>query len=133
VRGCSGSDFTAKDFRTWAATTLVAGRLAACAEPSSVSAANRSVLAAIDAAAERLGNTRSVCRASYVHPSIVDAFLEGWLNAPPGSHRGTPPPRGLEGLELATLRVLEAAARPRRRTARGKRALPPRIRAVPGS
>jgi DNA topoisomerase-1 len=114
LRNCTGSDFTAKDFRTWAATTIVAGQLAVCAEPSSASAAKRSVLAAIDAAAERLGNTRAVCRASYVHPSVVDAFMEGWLNVPPGP-RSTVAPRGLDQLELATFRVLEAAARPKRR------------------
>jgi DNA topoisomerase-1 len=64
LRGVTGSDFTAKDFRTWAGTTLVAGQLAACAQPPSAMAARRSVLAAVDAAAERLGNTRTVCRSS---------------------------------------------------------------------
>jgi DNA topoisomerase-1 len=125
LRACSGSDFTAKDFRTWAATTLVGARLVACGEPSSVSAGRRMVLAAIDEAAERLGNTRSVCRSSYVHPGVLDAFMEGWLQAPPGPHR--PAPRGLDPLEVATLRVLQAAARPRRRP----RSLPARIRTVP--
>jgi DNA topoisomerase-1 len=115
LRVCSGSDFTAKDFRTWAATNIVAAELAAIAEPSSVTAAKRSVLAAIDAAAERLGNTRAVCRASYVHPGVLDAFMEGWLHAPAGSVRAAPP-RGLDELELATWRVLQAAARPGRRT-----------------
>jgi DNA topoisomerase-1 len=110
LRAASGSDFTAKDFRTWAGTTLVAGRLAACAEPDSATAAKREVLAAVDAAAERLGNTRTVCRSSYVHPAVVDAFLEGWLRAPPRVRRSRAP-RGLDPLERATLRVLQAAAR----------------------
>jgi DNA topoisomerase IB len=77
-------------------------------------AARRSVLAAVDAAAERLGNTRVVCRASYVHPDVIDAFVEGRLQAPQGPRRAVSP-RGLERLELATLQVLQAAARPRRR------------------
>jgi DNA topoisomerase-1 len=110
LRAVSGSDFTAKDFRTWAGTTLVAARLCGCDEPSSAAAARREVLAAIDAAAERLGNTRAVCRASYVHPAVVDAFTEGWLRAPPRVLRA-PSPRGLDALELGTLRVLQAAAR----------------------
>jgi DNA topoisomerase-1 len=126
LRACSGSDFTAKDFRTWAATTLVAGQLAACAAPASAAAAKRSVLAAVDAAAERLGNTRTVCRSSYVHPSVVDAFMEGWLSTPPGPHRA--PPRGLDDLEAATLRVLHAAARPH---GRKRQTLPARARRVP--
>jgi DNA topoisomerase-1 len=110
LRAVSGSDFTAKDFRTWAGTTLVAAHLGGCAEPASATAARREVLAAIDAAAERLGNTRAVCRASYVHPAVVDAFTEGWLRAPPRVLRA-PSPRGLDALELSTLRVLQAAAR----------------------
>jgi DNA topoisomerase-1 len=110
LRRKSGSDFTAKDFRTWSGTTLVAARLASCAEPGSAAAARREVIAAIDAAAERLGNTRAVCRASYVHPAILEAFAEGWLSAPPRVLRA-PSPRGLDALELATLRVLQAAAR----------------------
>jgi DNA topoisomerase-1 len=114
LRAITGSDFTAKDFRTWAATTLVAAQLLACAEPSSVSAAREAVLAAIDEAARRLGNTRAVCRSSYVHPGVVDAFLEGWLHAPPRVLRAASP-RGLDALELGTLRVLQAAARPRRK------------------
>jgi DNA topoisomerase-1 len=127
LRAATGQDFTAKDFRTWAGTTLVAARLAACAEPPSATAARREVLAAVDAAAERLGNTRTVCRSSYVHPAVVDAFMEGWLRVPPRV-RSAPAPRGLAPLERATWRVLQAAARvtgPRDRT------LPARARRVP--
>jgi DNA topoisomerase-1 len=109
LRAISGSDFTAKDFRTWAGTTLVAAHLIRV-DPTSASAARRHVLAAIDAAAERLGNTRAVCRASYVHPAVLGAFVDGWLQAPPRVLRA-PSPRGLDALELATLRVLQAAAR----------------------
>jgi DNA topoisomerase-1 len=127
LRAASGSDFTAKDFRTWAGTTLVAGRLAACAEPASATAAKREVLAAVDAAAERLGNTRSVCRSSYVHPAVVDAFMEGWLRAP-RQVRGSRAPRGLDPLERATLRVLQSAAR---LTGRRDRVLPGRVSRVP--
>jgi DNA topoisomerase-1 len=120
VRRVSGADFTAKDFRTWAGTTLVAATLIACGAPASAAAGNRQVLRAIDAAALRLGNTRAVCRSSYVHPAVIDAFMAGRLEVPalaaaakaaartPETH-GT----GLGKLERATLRVLEAAARKR--------------------
>jgi DNA topoisomerase I len=113
LRSVSGSDFTAKDFRTWAGTTLVTAALMADQEPASAAAAKREVLAAIDAAAERLGNTRSVCRSSYVHPAVLDAFTEGWLRTPPRVLRARTP-RGLDALELATLRVLQAAAQTRK-------------------
>src|SRR5882757_2258191 len=54
LRSVSGCDFTAKDFRTWAGTTLVTAALITCDEPPSAAAARREILAAIDAAAERL-------------------------------------------------------------------------------
>ena len=72
--------------------------------------AKKNVLHAVEEVAKRLGNTRSVCRASYVHPAVIDAFMEGWLGDPP-SPRPARPPRGLDALEVATLRVLQAAAR----------------------
>lgn len=70
-----GGRYTAKDFRTWGATTTAAQELATVdgGEPEQV------VLAAMDAAAERLGNTREVCRDAYVHPAVVDAFHDGRL------------------------------------------------------
>jgi DNA topoisomerase-1 len=109
LRACSGQDFTAKDFRTWTGTTLVAAALLAEAPPASVSAGKRRVLRAIDAAAAQLGNTRAVCRSSYVHPALIDAFMQGRLPDPPGPPRRSQGP-ALDPLERCTLRVLQAAA-----------------------
>jgi DNA topoisomerase-1 len=106
LRRASGSDFTAKDFRTWAGTVFVAEALLAAEEPRSVRAGNAQVLAAIDRAADRLGNTRAVCRTSYVHPAVMDAFMEGRIAVPAKAR----PPRGLDATEAATLRILRAAA-----------------------
>lgn len=69
-----GGPFTAKDFRTWGASSLVAGELARH-EPGDRDV----VLGAIDAAAEHLGNTRAVCRGSYVHPAVLTAHEDGSL------------------------------------------------------
>lgn len=69
-----GSAFTAKDFRTWGASSLVVGELAS-REPGDPA----SVRDAIDAAADHLGNTRAVCRDSYVHPGVVIAHEDGRL------------------------------------------------------
>jgi DNA topoisomerase-1 len=120
VRRVSGADFTAKDFRTWAGTTLVAGMLIACDAPATAAAGNRQVLEAIDAAAKRLGNTRAVCRSSYVHPAVIDGFMAGRLAAPElaslakaATGGGTPRGTSLGKLERATLRILETAARRR--------------------
>lgn len=70
-----GGRFTAKDFRTWGATTTVTGELAGSSHPDAADA----WLSALDCAAERLGNSREVCRSSYVHPGIADAFADGRL------------------------------------------------------
>jgi DNA topoisomerase-1 len=68
--------FTAKDFRTWGATTTVTRELATNGYES---ADGDPIIAAIDHAAERLGNTREVCRCSYLHPSIPEAYSDGSL------------------------------------------------------
>jgi DNA topoisomerase-1 len=77
LKDVTGKDFTAKDFRTWAGTVLAAAELAVLDPPTSATAANRNIVAAIDAVAKRLGNTRTICRACYVHPDLLTAYLEG--------------------------------------------------------
>ncbi len=77
VREITGEDFTAKDFRTWAGTVLAAAELAAAAHVTSSRQAKRNIVKAVEAVARRLGNTRAVCRKSYIHPAIFDAYLEG--------------------------------------------------------
>jgi DNA topoisomerase-1 len=67
---------SAKDFRTWGGTVVVTEHLARSSEPPDDDAV---LLAAIDAAAEALGNSRTVCRASYVHPGVVEAARTGRL------------------------------------------------------
>lgn len=69
--------YTAKDFRTWGATTTVTHNLAT---NGTEEGDGDPVLAAIDSAAERLGNTRAVCRDSYLHPAIPEAFHDGRLS-----------------------------------------------------
>ncbi len=73
----SGEAFTAKDFRTWAGTVLAARALRELAEVDSEVEAKQNVVRAIEVVAARLGNTRAVCRKSYVHPAVVDAYLDG--------------------------------------------------------
>lgn len=66
--------FTAKDFRTWGASSLVLGELARSSEGGNTQARIRN---AIDAAAAHLGNSRAVCRDSYVHPVVIEAAADG--------------------------------------------------------
>jgi DNA topoisomerase-1 len=77
LREIAGQDFTAKDFRTWAGTVLAAKALAEVAAFSSNTEAKRNVVKAIESVAKRLGNTKAVCRKCYIHPAILDAYMDG--------------------------------------------------------
>jgi DNA topoisomerase I len=68
---------TAKDFRTWRASTFVASRLAVEQPPASEQAAKRALMAILRETAADLGNTVTVCRKYYVHGGLTDAFLSG--------------------------------------------------------
>ena len=68
---------TAKDFRTWHGTRVAFSSLRAHLPPSDVaSTREQRVLNAVDAASEFLNNTRTVARAHYVHPHVVEAYLD---------------------------------------------------------
>src|SRR3954469_14932200 len=77
LKRITGENFTAKDFRTWAATVLCATALEELEVADSQARARKNVLKAIEAVAGVLGNTRAVCRKSYVHPAVTDAYMEG--------------------------------------------------------
>jgi DNA topoisomerase-1 len=77
LREISGHDYSAKDFRTWAGTVLAAQALAAIEAFSSQAQAKRNVIAAIESVAKKLGNTRSVCRKCYIHPAILEGYMDG--------------------------------------------------------
>jgi len=113
LRRLAGDDFSAKDFRTWHASALTLERLREReADAVSPSAARRIVNDVIDEVASRLGHTRSVCRKAYVHPAIVEHFVEGTLNG-----AGTSPAmrlRGLKDSERALVALL--SRRPRSRS-----------------
>jgi DNA topoisomerase-1 len=79
LREISSEDFTAKDFRTWAGTVLACAALRQLEAFDSETQAKKNVVQAIDAVAERLGNTRSVCRKCYVHPAVLDSYLSGTM------------------------------------------------------
>jgi DNA topoisomerase-1 len=115
LRQVCGESFTAKDFRTWYGTVLVARALADGEPADTVAAGKRAVVRAIECAAQRLGNTVAVCRKSYVHPAVVEGFLKGeviapWRRSPARGHR-------LTGDEAAVARLIERRTRVGRRLA----------------
>ena len=79
LRKISGRDFTAKDFRTWAGTVSVAYELQQLGPVELDTEARKKLVAAVKATAHSLGNTPAVCRKSYIHPAIIDAYLNGSL------------------------------------------------------
>ncbi len=81
LREISGADVTAKDFRTWAGTVLAYRALRALAPDPDDKAARRNVVDAVRFTSERLGNTPAVARRSYVHPAILEAYLEGSIGS----------------------------------------------------
>lgn len=142
IREATGGEFSAKDLRTWAGTmhAFRALRAASARAASSEGAAaelgskaadaaladpRRIVLEAIRQTAEALGNTPAVARASYVHPGVLDAYLEG-AQKPGAARAGDVPDAGGRGRssdraeELAVLRLLRRrkAASERRRPIR---------------
>jgi DNA topoisomerase-1 len=85
LREAAGDDFSAKDFRTWYGTLLAARALGE--RVSGGAPRQKHVVAAVAWVAERLGNTPSVCRKSYVHPAVISRYLGGKLERlqPPAS------------------------------------------------
>lgn len=104
----TGGSFTAKDFRTWAGTLAAAQALDEMDIPASMTAINRTIARAIDQVAGTLGNTRAVCRSSYVHPAVLDAFRGGvTLSRVPAASA----PRGLTAAEARLVSLLRRASR----------------------
>lgn len=77
IKDATGQDFTAKDFRTWSGTVLAALSLRGLIEYDSEAAAKRNIVRAIEIVAGKLGNTVAICRKCYIHPAILDAYLDG--------------------------------------------------------
>ena len=77
LRAITGEDYTAKDFRTWSGTVLAALALQEFEKFDSEAQAKKNIVRAIESVAEKLGNTPSVCRKCYVHPVVLDAYLDG--------------------------------------------------------
>ncbi|WEF34436.1 DNA topoisomerase IB [Pseudoduganella chitinolytica] len=77
LRTITGEDYTAKDFRTWSGTVLAALALQEFEKFDSETQAKKNVVRAIESVAKKLGNTPSVCRKCYVHPAVVEAYMDG--------------------------------------------------------
>lgn len=81
LRAISGTDITAKDFRTWTGTVSAAIILTGFESAESKNEAERNLRSAIEAVSAQLGNTPTICRRSYIHPEIVGCYLDRILTA----------------------------------------------------
>ncbi|PZS01737.1 MAG: DNA topoisomerase I [Chloroflexi bacterium] len=110
LRHITGQNFTAKDFRTWHGTTTAASHLHALGTCESATQAKQNVVEAVKRAADHLGNTAAICRKSYEHPGIIEAYMNAslvpvWDLAIEQYDTERHP--GLRPEEVATLAVLE--------------------------
>jgi len=87
LRGIAGRQVTAKDFRTWAGTMLAAAALRDIGSFASEKEASANIVRAIDRVAKRLGNTRAVCRKYYIHPVLLESYLDGFVLPPANAER----------------------------------------------
>ncbi|MCC7365061.1 MAG: DNA topoisomerase IB [Dehalococcoidia bacterium] len=108
LRSISGGDFTAKDFRTWAGSVSALAALVQMDPPGTKAEAKRAISAAMREVARELGNTPAVCRASYVHPRVLEAYAAGTLAGDCGA-KGRLDRRGAERCLRALLAVDSAA------------------------
>lgn len=79
IKEISCCDFTAKDFRTWAGTMQTMKYLAEYDYPDTITLKRKIIVSAIDQVAAKLGNTRAICKKSYVFPAVLDEYENGDL------------------------------------------------------
>lgn len=115
LKEISGADITAKDFRTWTGTVLAAVGFGELPVAESAAAANRNVRVTVEAVAQILGNTPTVCRKCYIHPEVIDSYLARTLKLklPPTNGDAA----GLTAEERAVLRFLKRRLAEKARTA----------------
>jgi DNA topoisomerase I len=107
LKEITGQDFTAKDFRTWSGTVLAATALREVPPPGTKRETERNVNVAIEAVAGLLGNTPTVCRKSYVHPGVVDAYRDRTMAVVSGRKKAPARIAGLRADEIALLALLK--------------------------
>ena len=114
LRALTGDNHTAKDFRTWGATLLAAMALIRVGAFGSLTQAKRNVVRGIKTVAEILGNTPAVCRNCYIHPCVIEAYLDRTLDRTMRHrNRRAHASHALRPEETALLRLLRRRALPR--------------------
>jgi DNA topoisomerase-1 len=111
LREITGREVTAKDFRTWAGTVLAAMALREFEAVDRQAAAKRNLRTAIERVASRLGNTPTICRKCYIHPAVLDGYLEDGLRLEAAEEAAAALRDDLERLQPEEAAVLAMLAR----------------------
>ena len=106
LRATTGEDFSAKDFRTWGGTVLALSALLEIGPCATEKEASRAVVEAVKQVSASLGNRPAICRKFYVHPLVIESYLEGSLTQ--GLENAGGPPEDPDGDDPTGLRQLEA-------------------------
>jgi DNA topoisomerase I len=77
LKTITAPEFSAKDFRTWGGTLLAAIELAEIGCCTDEKLLKKNILQAVKKVAEQLGNTPTVCRSSYIHPTVLKSYENG--------------------------------------------------------
>ena len=108
LREITGGDFTAKDFRTWAGTVLAAMALREVEKTDTKAQQKKNITKAIESVAAKLGNTPTICRKCYIHPFILESYMDGTLFAQAAEQRARAGKHSLNAQEAMVLRLLKA-------------------------
>ena len=126
LREVTKQEFSAKDFRTWAGTVIAAHTLTELEPFQSETQGKKNIVQAIKTASEHLNNTPAICRRCYVHPGVLDAYLDGALLQAERAVERSGEARSMDGLRpeeaevLALLRRLEGQAQRQMQTTTSK-------------
>jgi DNA topoisomerase-1 len=106
LKAITGEDITAKDFRTWAGTVLAAMALSELESFDSAAQAKRNLRSAIENVSGRLGNTPTICRKCYIHPEVLNSYMDGNLVLEIKSQAGSELRSAVENLKPEEAAVL---------------------------
>ncbi len=123
LREISGIDITAKDFRTWAGTVLAYRALRALSPGTDDRSSRKKVVEAVRFTSDRLGNTPAVARRSYVHPAILEAYMDGSIGGAlleAAEDQADPPSVSDEREERRVVALLQKRVADERKTRRKK-------------
>lgn len=107
LREIAGQDFTAKDFRTWNGTREGTKILEALGPAETQTAAKKNIVEAVKQTAVRLGNRPATCKKYYIHPAILDSYVDGSLFE---VLRAAEPQDGAYGLQREEVAMMQLLA-----------------------